>query len=146
VGSPRSLPSEVFAQIYEREGSLLVASAESFLAGTYENHLLANNRIVPVWARLNCLAHGNLGAISEMAKLADPFDVLTLAWDAEAWTAARSTLALDLVRLVQGRVALLAHVQRRILIPIETVLMDQNDVTAPELVVVTKAALRSVPE
>jgi hypothetical protein len=144
VGLRRIGSSELFAQICERGSSLLVASAESFLAGTYENHLLANNRIVPVWARLNLLAHGELGDISEMAKLADPFDLLTLAGDPGAWSAARSTLAVDLVRLVQGRAALLAQVQRRILIPIELVLMEQSDVTALELVVVTKAALRSV--
>jgi hypothetical protein len=58
--------------------------------------------------------------------------------------AARSTLARDLVRLVQGRAALLIQVQRRILIPIESVLMEQEDVMAPELVLVTRAALRSV--
>ena len=79
-----------------------------------------------------------------MAKHADPFDLLTLAWDVEAWMAARSTLARDLVRLVQGRAALLIQVQRRILIPIESVLMEQEDVTAPELVLVTRAALRAV--
>jgi hypothetical protein len=45
------------------------------------------------------------------------------------WIAARSTLALDLVRFVQGRAALLTQVQRRILIPIESVLIEQNDVT-----------------
>ena len=93
------------AQLYERGNRLLVTSVESFLAGTYENYLRANNQIVPVWARINRLAHGDLGAISEMAKQADPFDLLRLAWDAEAWMAARSTLALDLVRLVQGRAA-----------------------------------------
>jgi hypothetical protein len=146
VGLRRSLQSEQVAQLYERGNRLLVASVESFLAGTYENHLRANNKTVPVWARFNCLAHGDLGAISEMAKHADPFDLLTLAWDADAWMAARSTLALDLVRLVQGRAALLAQVQRRLLIPIESVLMENNDVTAPELVVVTKAALRCVRE
>jgi hypothetical protein len=134
------------AQLYERRNRLLVTSVESFLAVTYENYLLANNQIVPVWARINCLAHGDLGAISEMAKDADPFDILRLAWDPEAWMAARSTLALDLVRLVQGRAAVLVQVQRRLLIPIESVLMEDNDVTAPELVIVTKAALRCVRE
>jgi hypothetical protein len=122
-----------------------VTSVESFLAGTYENYLLANNQIVPVWARLNCLAHGDLDAITEMAKQADRFDLLTLAWNPEAWMEARSTLARDLVRLVQGRAPVLAQIQRRLLIPIESVLMEDNDVTAPELVVVTRAALRSVP-
>jgi hypothetical protein len=48
--------------------------------------------------------------------------------------------------LVQGRAAVLAQVQRRLLIPIESVLMEDNDVTAPELVIVTKAALRCVRE
>jgi hypothetical protein len=144
VGLRRNLRSEEVEQVYERGSRLLVKSVESFLAGTYEDHLCANNQIIPVWARLNSLAHGDLGSINEMAKHADPFDLLTLAWDVEAWMAARSTLARDLVRLVQGRAALLIQVQRRILIPIESVLMEQEDVTAPELVLVTRAALRAV--
>lgn len=144
MGVRRSLRNKEVTQVYKRGDRLLVKSAESFLAGTYEDYLLASNQTVPVWARLNCLAHGDLAAISRMAKHADPSDLLTLALDAGAWTAARSTLALDLVRLVRGSAVLLAHIQRRILIPIESVLMDDNDVTAPELVVVTRAALRSV--
>jgi hypothetical protein len=103
VSLRRSLQREGVAQVHERGNRQLVTSVESFLAGTYENYLLANNQIVPVWARINCLAHGYLGAISKMAERADPFDLQTLAWDAGAWVIARSALALDLVRLVQGR-------------------------------------------
>jgi hypothetical protein len=139
-----SLRSEEVAQLYERGNRLLVTSAESFLAGTYENYLLENNQIVPVWAPLNCLAHGDTGAISEMAKHADPFDLLTpLGTPRHGWQRGRHW-PWTLSGWSRGRAALLNQVQRRILVPIESVLMEQNDVSAPELVVVTKAALRSV--
>ena len=135
------------AQVYERGNRLLVTSVESFLAGTYENYLLANNQIVPVWAAdRTAWRMGTSVPYVRWRKTLIRSISLSLAWDPEAWMAARSTLALDLVRLVQGRAAVLAQVQRRLLIPIESVLMEDNDVTAPELVIVTKAALRCVRE
>jgi hypothetical protein len=45
VGLRRNLRSE---QVYERGNRLLVKSVEFFLAGTYEDHLCANNQVLPV--------------------------------------------------------------------------------------------------
>lgn len=125
-------------------GAELAASIESYLCGNYENHLRRHSKCVPVWARLNCLAHGDLDALRLMAKRGHPVDPLSVAWDTELWTSARSTLAEGIVRMVEAGSESLAEVQDRVLIPLESFFMGYDEVTAAELALVTWASLESL--
>jgi hypothetical protein len=122
----------------------LVAAAESFLAGAYEQHLRGNDQLIPGWTRLNGIAHGDLDALTGMAKTLNVHDLPSvIGHSEEAWRVAQAVIAADLVELVMGSDKLLERIQRRLLIPLEFCLMEEDQVTAFELVVMTRAALRS---
>ena len=127
-------------------GKQFAASVESYLCGRYENHLKGNNSTVPAWARLNCLAHGNLDALKQIAKRDQLVDPPSVAWDTELWTSARSTLAEVVVRIVEAGRASLAEVQDSVLIPLEAFLMGYDNVTAAQLAIVTWGALGTFDE
>jgi hypothetical protein len=122
----------------------LVAAAESFLAGAYEQHLRGNDQLIPGWTRLNGIAHGDLDALTGMAKTLNVHDLPSvIGHSEEAWRVAQAVIAADLVELVMGSDKLLERIQRRLLIPLEFCLMEEDQVTAFELVAMTRAALRS---
>ena len=100
--------------------------------------------MVPGWARLNTFAHGDLRSVRRarrpqvirpLAATADP--------TAEEWGIAQRILADEPLELVDGDAELLAHVQESVLVPLEFVLMQEDDLSAYDLVNFTRAALRS---
>jgi hypothetical protein len=125
------------------DGLQLIAGAESFLVGGYERHLRDNDQIIPGWTRLNCLAHGNLNTLKRMAKAVNTrmLPALTERNSELAWTVAQSAIAGELVALTLGSTKLLERIQSRVLI--EFCLMDEDNVTALEVLIVTREALQS---
>jgi hypothetical protein len=124
--------------------SRLIADAEAFLSGNYADHLGRQRDIVPGWARLNTFAHGDLLSVRRArrpqmvrppAAIADP--------GADEWGIAQQILADELLELVDGDAELLGHVQESVLVPLEFILMKEDDLTAFDLVQFTRAALRS---
>jgi hypothetical protein len=128
-----------------RDGYRLVAGAKSFLAGGYELHLYEHDENIPGWTRLNCLAHGTLGRLGRMARGANIRVIPFLCeMDSEtAWKVAQSVIAADVIELVMGSAKLLQRLQSRLLIPLEFFLMDEDNVTPLEMVVVARSLLRS---
>jgi hypothetical protein len=139
-----------FGQHDEREqpldaaGSRLIADAEAFLSGDYVGHLSRQRDMIPGWARLNTFAHGDLKKLRQArrppvvtppATPADP--------EAEEWDIAHRVLADELLELVDGDAELLAYVQESVLVPLEFLLMHEDDLNAFDLVQFTRAALRS---
>jgi hypothetical protein len=117
-------------------GLQLVEGAESFLAGWYEQYLRENHQIIPGWTRLNGVAHGDLDALKRMAQSLRSRDVpLITGYSDKAWSVAQAVIAEELVRLVDDIPELLERIQRRVLIPLEFYLMQEESVTALELVV-----------
>jgi len=124
----------------------LAASVESYLYGGYENHLKGINKAVPAWARLNCLARGDLDALKQLAKRDQPVDLPSVNWDTELWSSARSTLAEAILRMAEGGSESLEELQDRVLIPLEAFLMGYDGATASQLALVTWAALEPLDE
>lgn len=128
----------------ERASSRLISETEAFLAGEFACRLRGLNATVPSWARLNFLAHGDLRGLRLTRRLALARRSTTLAdLTEESWGSAESVLARELIDLVGNDPGLLADVQRRVLVPLEFQLMQQESLTAFELVQFTRAALRS---
>jgi hypothetical protein len=127
-----------------RDARQLVTAAESFLAGRFEEYLRENHELIPGWTRLNGVAHRDLETLKDMAK---PLSIRELPMVAEhsdkAWRVAQEVIAAELVQLVVDDTQLLARIQRRVLVPLEFCLMDEEDVAPLDLVVLTRAALRS---
>jgi hypothetical protein len=122
----------------------VAAAAECFLTGTYEQHLRENDQPIPGWTRLNGVAHGDLEALNRMAKTLNVHDLWSVTEHSEkAWIVAQAVLAAELVDLVKGSTQLLERIQWRVLIPLEFCLMEEDKITSLELVVMTRAALRS---
>jgi hypothetical protein len=122
----------------------LAAAAESFLTGAYEQHLRGNDQLIPGWTRLNGVAHGDLDVLKRMAKTLNVHELPSVAEHSDkAWRVAQAVMAADLVELVMGSTKLLERIQRRVLIPLEFCLMEEDNVTALELAALTRAALRS---
>lgn len=123
--------------------SRLIADAEAFLSGNYANHLCRQRDMVPGWARLNTFAHGDLRSLrrARRPRVRPPSAVTDPA--AEEWNIAQQVLADELLELVDADAELLAHVQESVLVPLEFVLMQEDDLTAFDLVQFTRAALRS---
>ena len=124
--------------------SRLIADAEAFLSGDYASHLCRKRDIVPGWAWLNTFAHGDLRSLqrARQPQVIGP-SALVSEPAAEEWSIARCVLADELLELVDGDPEMLGHVQESVLVPLEFLLMHEEDLTAFELVQFTRAALRS---
>ncbi|HWD51441.1 MAG TPA: hypothetical protein VG412_03510 [Acidimicrobiales bacterium] len=124
--------------------SRLIADAEAFLSGDYADHLFRKFDMVPGWARLNAFAHGDLEKLrrARRSPVVRP-PAMTADPAAEEWVIAHRILADELLELVDGDAELLGHVQESVLVPLEFVLMHEDDLTAFDLVQFTRAALRS---
>jgi hypothetical protein len=124
--------------------SRLVADAEAFLSGDYANHLCRKRDMVPGWARLNTFAHGDLRSVRRARRpqmIRPPSAIVDPA--AEEWIIAQQLLADELLELVDGDAEMLAYVQESVLVPLEFHLMQEDGLTAFDLVQFTRAALRS---
>jgi hypothetical protein len=124
--------------------SRLIADAEAFLSGDYANHLCRQRDIVPGWAWLNTFAHGDLRSLRRARRppVIGPSAVVSQP-EAEEWGIARRVLADELLELVAGDAEMLAHLQEIVLVPLEFLLMHEDDLNAFDLVQFTRAALRS---
>jgi hypothetical protein len=122
----------------------LVAAAESFLAGRYEEYLRENHELIPGWTRLNGVAHGDLETLKDMVQSLNIRELRMVAEHSDkAWRVAQEVIAAELVQLVMDNTQLLARIQQRVLVPLEFCLMDEEELAPLELVVLTRAALRS---
>jgi hypothetical protein len=125
------------------DGHQLVEAAESFLAGCYEQFLRENDQIIPGWTRLNGVAHGDLDALKRMAKSLSFRDVPLIAGYSErAWGVAQALIAEEIVTMATDSPELLRRIQRRVLIPLEFHLMEEERVTALELVVLIRELVK----
>ena len=99
--------------------------------------------MVPGWARLNALAHGEVLILPVRQHLAMAKKSATLAdLTEESWRSAQNVLARELNQLVGNDSSLLLEVQTHVLVPLELQLMRRGDLTAFELVEFTRSALR----
>jgi hypothetical protein len=124
-------------------GLQLVEGAESFLAGWYEQYLRENGQVIPGWTRLNGVAHGDLNALKCMAQSLNSRDVRPIAgYSDRAWRVAQALVAEEIVTMAMDSPELLQRIQRRVLIPLEFHLMEEERVTALELVVLIRELVK----
>jgi hypothetical protein len=127
-------------------GSRLIVDAEAFLAGDFVDHLRSQDEIVPGWARLNNLAHGDLQSLRQARRSFIATSSAALDWTETTWRNAERVLANELLEFVENDPDVLTRVQRTVLVPLEFELMRaeaERGLTAFELVQSTRTALRS---
>ena len=93
---------------------------EHFLAGTYEAYLLAHDRPVPLWARVNAVAHADLVSLIAMASRPQP--ARSRRKQKPTWEAARAQMAEALLRSAAAQDAAPWEVQQDALVPLESLL------------------------
>ena len=124
--------------------SRLIADTEAFLSGEYASHLSRHGDKVPGWAKLNQFAHGDIETLRRARRPLSARQPATFADPPEdAWRTAHELLAGDIIEHVGSDPWLLLHLQRNVLVPLELELMYEGDLTAFELVHMTRSALRS---
>lgn len=124
--------------------SRLTNGAEAFLCGEYATHLHRHGEVVPGWARLNTLAHGDVDSLRRAERsfaVRRPETFADLADD--SWKTALRVLAREVNQLVGADPDLLVRLQQSALVPLEFRLMSADALTAYELVQLTRAAVRS---
>jgi hypothetical protein len=102
----------------------VVAACEALLSGTYVEFLEHRDRVVPVWAWTNLLAHGSDDELSAAQSSRHPRGRRN-----DLWRAARAYLAGE----VLGSVSLLnplGRIQADVLVPLEQSLMSDVDVAS----------------
>jgi hypothetical protein len=145
----------------------LLVEAEAFLSGDLLRHLEGRASAIPGWAWANAIAHGDIRRIREVQRacveqlaalndwsiqawiLPDPLeDSWRVAMTQEAtWRSAQRVLADEVLRLVGDDREVLGYLQQKALVPLELRLMERESrdgLTAPDLVVATRSALRSI--
>jgi hypothetical protein len=121
--------------------SSIVSECESFLAGSYAQHLQSVGRTVPAWAWLNRLSHGSLAELRSLAsghggRQGDPA------------SAAIRFLAGELLARADDDAASVAALQRDVLVPEELALASRwkEPLTAGQLVSCVLAGLNRYDE
>lgn len=99
----------------------LVDECEALLSGRGAELVWDRGESVPVWGWVNLLAHGSV----------DDLRAATREHPTEDWIEARSYLAEELLRLVDGGLTSLESLQRDVLVPLELEAMREE---ATELV------------
>lgn len=103
-------------------GAELTADAEAFLTGRYAERLEAQDRVVPVWAWTNLLAHGSAASLRlEAVGAAFPAEPRT-------WRSARAVLASEVLDAAPSEETL-GEVQAAVLAPLELKLSMRSDAT-----------------
>lgn len=117
----------------------LIIETESFLSGTAQELYVLDAKPVPAWARLNALAHGSPEALEAMAANLRGLDSFG------TWSWAISTLAHELLDVVEHGSRPLAQVQRASIVPLELVLLAPGaaEPSPRMLVAVGTAAIRA---
>jgi len=100
------------SRIWERE---LVVDCEAFFSGHYAQYLANENRPVPVWARLNVLAHSSEDEITALA-VGEPRGTFPCSL---VWEQALAFLAQEVMSETTRRGCPLADLQRSTLVPLE---------------------------
>ncbi|MGH9067455.1 MAG: hypothetical protein ACRD0J_08215 [Acidimicrobiales bacterium] len=99
----------------------LSEECEAFLAGTYSVRLDRSGTVVPPWAWVNGLAHGDLARVQAIAG-GQPQKATWSALRWEPWPAAVVYLAGEVLGVVEAEGIGLAEVQREVLVPLEALL------------------------
>jgi hypothetical protein len=124
--------------------SRLIEDTEAFLSGDYASQLRRHGDAVPGWAQLNNFAHGNIEILHSARRPFVARKSANCAGRSEgAWSIAQRLLAGEIIQLVGTDPWILAHLQQCVLVPLELQLMCRKDLTAFELVQLTRSALRS---
>lgn len=124
--------------------SRLIADTEAFLSGEYASHLRRHSDTVPPWALLNQFAHADIETLHRARSPLSARQPVSFANPTQdAWRTAQDLLAGEIGELVGDDRWFLSHLQRNVLIPLELRLMYECDLTAFELVQLTRSALRS---
>jgi hypothetical protein len=125
----------------------LVTETEAFLSGGYADHLTRTGLVVPTWAWLNGIAHGDLQTLADSSGPSIGKPWLFIAQRPEDfWWDAQRLLATELLKFVGNDATMLVRVQCSVLVPLEFELMrDEVDtgLTAYEIVRKARSALRS---
>jgi hypothetical protein len=125
----------------------LIDDTEAFLSGDYANHLRRRRDIIPGWARLNTLAHGDLESVRHVGQpFAGTMPARFADWSEKTWKIAERVLAKEVLDLVDNNSGTLLRAQHTVLVPLELQLMRteaESGLTALEVVQSTRAALRS---
>lgn len=117
----------------------LIVETEAFLSGTAQELYVLDAKPVPVWARLNALAHGGPEVVHAMAANLRGLDTFG------TWAWAVSTLANELLEVSRHSSRPLDQVQRASIVPLELVLLDPAaaEPSPRMLVAVGTAAIRA---
>ena len=127
-----------------REGRELGKECETYLCGRYAEYMDARHRVVPNWAWINVLAHGDLERLRELAA-GDGLDPTrrtrtTVWWQAVAFVA-------DVVVAQGDDGSSLDELQRSVLVPIELAWLATGPRRTPsQLVRVVLDALHQEPK
>jgi hypothetical protein len=120
--------------------------AEAFLRGTYAEYLEALGRRVPIWAWLNCLAHGTEADLSALAGGGHRWDETATA--STGWHRMVSFLAAELLTTARTTDQTISALQREVLVPLELDLAREDNrrrLRPAQLVNVALEALHGYP-
>jgi hypothetical protein len=93
----------------------LVEECEAFIAGHSSDVVASSGRPVPVWARMNQLAHGTEDELRNQARAGH---------DPDPWTQAMGFVAGELIELIDSGQVSLMEFQHEVLIPLELEVMS----------------------
>ncbi len=128
----------------EHDGGL-AGECEAYLAGDYAEHAGATGHLIPVWARLNALAHADEATLSHLAldRVGPHASVAGSEWQRAVAYLAGATL-----EEAGARGMTVTDLQASLLIPLELLLADDEttwDLSPGQLVAVGLAVLRRHP-
>lgn len=100
----------------------LVDECEAYVAGRFQGYLEANGKPAPGWAWINSIAHGDLKAVLELAQATDR---------SGGPQAAVTDLAKQVLRIIDRGHETLQDLQLRVLIPLESALIETRPTAVP---------------
>lgn len=100
----------------------LVDECDAYVAGRFQGYLEANGKPVPGWAWINSIAHGDVKAVRELAQTMDR---------SGGPQAAVADLAKQVLRMIDQGHETLPDLQLRVLIPLESALIDTRPTAVP---------------
>jgi hypothetical protein len=122
----------------------LVTECEAFLSGRSAQYLDSQNRLIPVWAWLNLLAHGSERDIAVLA--AGEWESPRRASATSVWRQAFAFLAQELLNQATRQGRPLAEIQRSTLVPIELELAGPRAPTFLKPAGLVTSVLRALTE
>lgn len=114
----------------------LVDECEAYVAGRFQGYLEQNGQPVPGWAWINSIAHGDLKAVREIAQATDrsggPQEAVT-------------DLAKQVLRIIDHGHETLPDLQLRVLIPLESALIETRPTAIPVDAAQLRQAIKHAP-